>query len=218
MHPRVLTVITSISLVILLASTLGRSRPASRGLLVVANQFEHTALLVDPEARREVAKIVVGVNGHEVAVSKDGHFAYVPIYGNSGVGKPGTDGASIDVVDIHERKLAYTIDLGKPLRPHEPRIAPNGQLYVTAELSQSLDAVDPVGRKVIAENPTGQPESHMLAITRDGRRGYTANVGPGTVSVLDLEQRKATGVIRSWVFDSQWLFTRRTTENFRVVS
>jgi len=29
---------------------------------------------------------------------------------------------------------------------------------------------------------TGQPESHMLAITRDGCRGYTANVGPGTVA------------------------------------
>jgi YVTN family beta-propeller protein len=186
MHARVLTVITSISLVLLLATTLGRSRPVSHGLLVVANQFEHTALLVDPETRREVAKIVVGVNGHEVAVSKDGRFAYVPIYGNSGVGKPGTDGASIDVVDIRERKLAYTIDLGKPLRPHEPRIAPDGQLYVTAELSQSLDAIDPVARKVIAENPTGQPESHMFVITPDGSRAYTANVHAGTASVVDL--------------------------------
>ena len=74
-------------------------------------------LLVDPESRREVAKIVVGVNGHEVTVSKDGHFAYVPIYGNAGVGKPGTDGTSIDVVDIRERKLAYTIDLGKASAP-----------------------------------------------------------------------------------------------------
>jgi YVTN family beta-propeller protein len=186
MHARVLTVITSISLVPLLATTLGRSRPASHGLLVVANQFEHTALLVDPETRREVAKIVVGVNGHEVAVSKDGRFAYVPIYGNSGVGKPGTDGASIDVVDVRERKLAYTIDLGKPLRPHEPRIAPDGQLYVTAELSQSLDAIDPASRKVVAENPTGQPESHMFVITPDGNRAYTANVHVGTVSVVDL--------------------------------
>src|ERR1700730_15199942 len=157
MSVRFLTVLVSFSLITLFVSTLGRSLPASRGLLVVANQFEHTALVVDPEARREVAKIVVGVNGHEVAVSKDGHFAYVPIYGNSGVGKPGTDGSSIDVVDIHERKLAYTIDLGKPLRPHEPGLSPDGRLYVTAELSQSLDAVDPVGRKVIAENPTGQP-------------------------------------------------------------
>ena len=38
------------------------------------------------------------------------------------------------------------------------------------------------------------PESHMLAITRDGRRGYTSNVGPGTVSVLDLEAQKFIAV------------------------
>src|SRR5438552_14391321 len=51
------------------------AEPASRGLLVVANQKEHTVLVVDPDARRELAKVVVGVNGHEVMVSKDGRFA-----------------------------------------------------------------------------------------------------------------------------------------------
>ena len=52
--------------------TIADSRPkpsSSKGLLVVANQFEHTALIVDPDARKEIAKISVGVNGHEVAVS-----------------------------------------------------------------------------------------------------------------------------------------------------
>jgi len=195
MGARSLTMISSLSFLLLLVSTLGRSRPAAHGLLVVANQYEHTTLLVDPETRREVAKIVVGVNGHEVAVSKDGRFAYVPIYGNSGVGKPGTDGSSIDVVDVRERKLAYSIDLGKPLRPHEPRIGPDGRLYVTAELSQSLDAIDPETRKVVAENPTGQPESHMFVISPNGRRAYTANVHAGTVSVLDLIQHKLVTTI-----------------------
>jgi YVTN family beta-propeller protein len=186
MRSHLLTVIASLSLILLFATTLVHSRPSAHGLLVVANQIEHTALLVDPETRREVAKIVVGVNGHEVTVSPDGRFAYVPIYGNSGVGKPGTDGSTIDVVDIRERKLAYTIDLGKALRPHEPAFGPDGKLYVTAELSQSLDAIDPATRKVVAENPTGQPESHMFVIKPDGSRAYTANVHSGTVSVLDL--------------------------------
>jgi DNA-binding beta-propeller fold protein YncE len=34
--------------------------------------------------------------------------------------------------------------------------------------------------------PTTQPVSHMLAVTADGRRGYTANIVPGTVTELDL--------------------------------
>jgi YVTN family beta-propeller protein len=186
MRARILTAIVSLFMILFFVTTLSRSRPAAHGLLVVANQKEHTALLIDPESRREVAKIIVGVNGHEVAVSKDGRFAFVPIYGDSGVGKPGTDGSTIDVIDIRERKLAYTIDLGKPLRPHDPEISPDGHLYVTTELSQSIDAVDPIARKIIAENPTGQPESHMFVITPDGKRAYTANVHSGTVSVLDL--------------------------------
>jgi YVTN family beta-propeller protein len=175
--------------------TVTKSASSSAGLLVVANQYEHTVLLVDPEKRAQLAKITVGVNGHEVMVSKDGSFAYVPIYGNSGVGKPGTDGSTIDVIDLRNRTLATTIDLGKPLRPHRAEFGRDGLLYVTAELANAVDVLDPATRKVIAEIPTGQEQSHMLVISPDGRRGYTANVGPGSVSVLDLEKRSLVATI-----------------------
>jgi len=166
-----------------------KSAPAPAGLLVIANQKEHTLLVVDPENRRELSKISVGVNGHEVIVSKDGRFAYVPIYGNSGVGRPGTDGSSIDVIDLPERKLVATIDLGKPLRPHCAEFGPDGLLYVTAELANAVDVIDPATHKVLVEIPTGAPQSHMLVISPDGHRGYTANVSAGSVSVLDLAKR-----------------------------
>jgi YVTN family beta-propeller protein len=181
-----------------LALVAGGSRvptPAAHGMLVVANQREHTALLIDPETRQELAKVVVGVNGHEVAVSPDSRFAYVPIYGNSGVGKPGTDGTTIDIVDLREHKLAATIDLGKPLRPHRAEFGPDGLLYITAELSKSVDVIDPATRKIIAEIPTGAIESHMVVISSDGRRAYTANVAAGSVSVLDLQKRALVTVI-----------------------
>ena len=167
----------------------------AHGMLVVANQREHTALLIDPETRQELAKVVVGVNGHEVAVSPDSRFAYVPIYGNSGVGKPGTDGTTIDIVDLRDHKLAATIDLGKPLRPHRAEFGPDGLLYVTAELDKAVDVIDPATRKVIAEIPTGAIESHMVVISPDGSRAYTANVAAGSVSVLDLKKRALITVI-----------------------
>ncbi len=172
-----------------------KAGPAGGGLLVVANQKEHTVLVVDPDARRELANVVVGVNGHEVIVSRDGRFAYVPIYGNSGVGRPGTDGSTVDVVDLQGRKLAATIDLGKPLRPHRAEWGLDGMLYVTAELGNAVDVIDPSTRKVVAEIPTGQKESHMLVISPDGRRAYTANVGAGSVSVLDLAKRSLIATI-----------------------
>jgi YVTN family beta-propeller protein len=169
--------------------------PPTHGMLVVANQREHTALLIDPETRQELAKVIVGVNGHEVAVSPDSRFAYVPIYGNSGVGKPGTDGTTIDIVDLRDHRLAATIDLGKPLRPHRAEFGPDGLLYVTAELDKAVDVVDPAIRKVIAQIPTGAIESHMIVISPDGTRAYTANVAAGSVSVLDLKKRTLVTVI-----------------------
>jgi len=112
------------------------------------------------------------------------------------VGLPGSDGSNLAVVDLGARQLAGNVDFGKGVRPHCAVIGPkDGLLYVTTEIDQSITVIDPRTQKIVGKVPTGQPESHMLAITRDGRRGYTANVGPGTVSVLDLEARKTIAVI-----------------------
>ena len=172
-----------------------QAHPASPGFLVVANQGDHTLLLLDLATHATLGKVEVGVNGHEVVASPDHKFAYVPIYGNSGVGKPGTDGRTIDIVDLHTRTVAGHIDLGKPVRPHCAKFGPNGLLYVSAELANSLLVVDPAARKVIAEIPTGDEQTHMFVISPDGTRAYTANVGPGSVSVLDLQKRSLITVI-----------------------
>ena len=88
------------------------------------------------------------------------------------------------------------VDFGHGVRPHCAVLEPNkGLLYVTTELDNSITIVDPHTLKIVGSIPTDQPESHMLAITRDGLRGYTANVGPGTVSVLDLKARKTINII-----------------------
>lgn len=175
------------------------SNAPSRGLLLVANKGEHTIGIVDPVAGRQIATVEEdGVTAHEVIASPDGRTAFAPIYGNSGVGQPGTDGSTIDVIDLSgsvPRRMA-TIDLGKPLRPHCALFGPKDSLlYVTTELENAITVIDPKTYKIVGKIPTGQPESHMLAITRDGRRGYTANVGPGTVSVLDMIERKTLAII-----------------------
>ena len=169
----------------------------AQGMLLVANKGDQTLGIVDAHAGQQIATVAEGgTTGHEVAASPDGRTAYVPIYGNSGVGKPGTDGRNMVVVDIASRKVVGNFDFGHGVRPHCAVFGPkDGMLYVTTELDKTVSIIDPRTLKIVGSIPTGQPESHMLAITADGKRGYTANVGPGTVSVLDMENRKTITVI-----------------------
>jgi YVTN family beta-propeller protein len=173
------------------------NKPSAHGMLLVANKGDQSLGIIDPETGQQVATVAEGgVTGHEVIASPDGRLAYVPIYGDSGVGKPGTNGSNMVVIDIAARKVVGNLDFGRGLRPHCPIFGPkDGLLYVTTEIENTISVIDPRALKVVGTVPTGQAESHMLAITRDGRRGYTANVGPGTVSVLDLKARKTLAVI-----------------------
>ena len=198
------------------AGVRGVGAPASAGLLLVANKGDHTLGFIDPVAGRMVATVAEsGVTGHEVVASPDGKTAYVPIYGNSGVGQPGSDGRTIDVFDVAARKRVSTIDFGSGQRPHDPRFGPDGRLYVTAEITSSIKVVDPRTNTVVVTIPTGQPESHMLVLSKDGTRAWTSNVGAGTVSAIDVPSKSVAAVIHvaaraqriALSADERWVFT-----------
>src|SRR6266849_6053967 len=110
----ILPLIVGLALMAGLAAT-----QSDNAVLLVANKGDRTLGIVDPEAGLQVATIAEdGTTGHEVVASPDGGLAYVPIYGNSGVGKPGTDGSNMLVIDIASRKVIGNVDFGHGVRPH----------------------------------------------------------------------------------------------------
>lgn len=178
----------------LMANASAVSQSSSSSVLLVVNQGDSSVSVVDPKRNETVATIAENVPsmvGHEIATSPDGRRAYLPLYGDTGVGKPGVDGRFLLVIDIASRKVVQRLDFGQGVRPHDALYETSQKLlYVTTEIAKSVTLIDPATLRVVGSIPTDQEQSHMLAISHDGKRGYTANVGPGTVSVLDLASRK----------------------------
>jgi YVTN family beta-propeller protein len=206
----------------LVAAITSAAEADAGGYLLVANKGDHTMGIIDTAAGKQIATVAEdGVTGHELGASPDGKLAFVPIYGNSGVGSPGTDGQLMRVIDIAKRETISTVDFGKGVRPHCVVIGPKDHLvYITTELDNAVTVVDPKTFKIVRTIPTGQPESHMLAITSDGKKGYTSNVGSGTVSVLDIPAGKVLDTIKvsdkaqriSLSVDDRYAFTADQTK------
>ncbi|HEV2577142.1 MAG TPA: cytochrome D1 domain-containing protein [Acidobacteriaceae bacterium] len=197
--------------------------------LLVANQGNATLSVIDPASGKQVAAIeekTPGVHGHEVVASTDGRTAFLPIYGSTGVGKPGIDGHEMLVIDVPSHTVVGHVDFGHGLRPHLPVLdAKRHLLYVTTELDDAVTVIDTRTLKIVGKVPTGAEQSHMLVLSHDGTRGYTANVGPGSVSVLDMIGRKKITVIPvshevqriSISNDDRWVFTSDQTEPMLAV-
>ena len=153
---------------------------AGGALLLVANKQEHTLSVIEIGTGRLLATLPTGRGPHEVAVSSDGRRAVVANYGDQ------TPGSSLTVIDLVSHTVQRTIDLGEYRRPHGIVILPGDSLAaVTAEASQAVLIVR-LGGGVKHAIPTNARGSHMVAVTADGRRGYTANVPEGSITELDL--------------------------------
>lgn len=200
MKTRWMQFVLSCSLFVALTANAATAPAQSTGTLLVVNQGDATMSLIDPASGRTLGTVPTGDaqgHGHEVAVSPDQRTAWVPIYGNTGVGKPGTDGNRILVIDLPTHRITGQIRFDRGVRPHLPYYdVRRRRLYVSTELLQSLSIIDPRTKKITGNIPTGQPESHMFVVSHDGRYAYTANVGPGTVSVLDIPHRRTIAIIR----------------------
>lgn len=168
---------------------------ASSGDLLVVNKGDDTLARVDFARGETVATAPLsGRSGHEVAVTPSGRDAVVPIYSDAPVGVPGTEGRTIDVVDLESMTIGRTVDLGVAARPHCPVFA-GRWLYVTAESRNGILVLDPVSLAVVATIETGTDQSHMLAVSADATVACTANVAPGSVSILDLTTRSLRAVV-----------------------
>jgi YVTN family beta-propeller protein len=160
------------------------------GTLLVLNKTDDTLWLMDPGSGARRAELPTGRGPHEVAVSPDGRVAVVADYGEQ------TPGYTLTVVDLPKGAVTATLDLSPHQRPHGVAFLSDGRyVAVTSEASSALLLVELATGKVVAELPTAQAVSHMVALAPDGARAYTANIGSGSLTALDLRERTRLSVV-----------------------
>jgi YVTN family beta-propeller protein len=151
------------------------------GVAVVANQQSADVSIIDL-ASGAMVRVAVGVGPHEAAISADGRWGVATVYGAQ------VPGRQLAILDLAAKKVVRTIELGEYLRPHDVEFLPGSSttVLVTSEATQRIVRVDIISGTVEATIPTNAAGSHMLGITGDGKRVFTANVGAGSTSELDV--------------------------------
>jgi YVTN family beta-propeller protein len=159
--------------------------PPPAGTLVVLNKSDASASLIDLASGREAARLAVGSGPHEAAASPDGRLVVVGNYGGVLAGN------SLSVIDVAAAKVVDTLVLDAYQRPHGIRFLDGRRLLVTAEQQASVLIVDLAERRIERAIVTGQRVSHMVAAPAGGDRAFVANIGSGSLSVLDLRVGQA---------------------------
>ncbi len=167
---------------LLLPDTSGSQPAGLTGTLVVTNKTPSTATIIDVGSGRTLATLPTGHGPHEIVLSSDGRTAVVSDYGTGPA-----PGSTLTVMDVPGKRVARTISLGEYRRPHGIVMMPGDSLVaVTVEADKAVLLVRLATGEIARVVSTGQSGSHMVAVTADGTRGWTGDIGSNTVSELDL--------------------------------
>jgi YVTN family beta-propeller protein len=189
--------VRKISLLALLAMCAFLPRAWAETLVVVCKSDFQVAL-VDAATDKVLLKLPTGLGPHEVAISPDGRTAYVSNFGRYSVYQPGDTqhdkaGNSITVVDLVERKVRSTFDLGTHTGPHGMIVSHDGKiLWATSETPQSVLELDASTGTILHTWNTNQVRSHMIVTVPKESKFYVTNTVSGSVSVID----RSTGEVK----------------------
>ena len=157
-------------------SVIAAETPSSA--LLVLNKDEATLAIVDPVAGKVVGRVPTGEGPHEVAASTDGKLAFVGNYGSR------TPGNTLSVIDLVGQKELHRVNLGPLKRPHGITFA-DGRAYFTAETNKLIGRYDPASNQVDWLLGTGQNSTHMVLVSKDLSRIFTANIGSDSITIME---------------------------------
>jgi DNA-binding beta-propeller fold protein YncE len=159
-------------------------------VLMVAHKWADSLGFYDTTSGKSLKTIPVGIKPHEFALTPDRKLAYVTNYGVDRYTEKSQGANTISIVDLERREKIGEINLGRFHRPHGIERGASGRLYITCDLPPSLVVVDPRKKAVVEHYDVGQSLPHMVAVTHDEKKAYTANSGSATVTAIRMGKPK----------------------------
>jgi YVTN family beta-propeller protein len=179
MDSRLKTLVATAGMAACLVATVANQ--GAGGKLVVLNKEDATLVTIDPSTGKILGKVPTGEGPHEVAVSTDGKLAFAANYGAQ------TPGSTISVIDLAAMKEVRRFDVSPLRRPHGVFFS-DGKLYFTAEANRLIARYDPASNQIDWLLGTGQAGTHMVHVSGDGAKMFTANIGSDSITIIERGQ------------------------------
>jgi YVTN family beta-propeller protein len=171
-------------------SSVNLNSPTGTQGLILIDKLGKLVRFFDPATLKELSHLAFIGTPHELAISPDHHFAYVPDYGDGVYGSNPHPGHTIAIIDLAARALAGVIDISPYQAPHGLQVDASGNLYAACDLSRKLLTIDTRARRITAAIDT-EGTGHWVALLPNGTKAYVANKDDRDfVSVIDIKTRK----------------------------
>jgi YVTN family beta-propeller protein len=154
-----------------------RPERGAQSLLLVVLKGDDSLAIYDARELRLLGKVACGQVPHQVI--SDGHLAYVSNYGNGD--------NTLSVINLLTREVERKVDVLPLLQPHGLALA-GGFLWFTTEQSRTVGRFNLKTGKVDWSMGIGRSKTHMILVDRAARLLFTADIGSGGITALDLDQ------------------------------
>jgi DNA-binding beta-propeller fold protein YncE len=162
----------------------------SSGLIAIDKLGNHVLFLNPVTYDTELTLDGFAPRVHELLISPDHRFAYVPMYGDGIHGANPHPGHLVGQFDLQKRSHTRDFSTYPYLAPHGLRWGTGGQLYCVCENSGVVLEIDAESGAIQHVIRVGSNKAHRIEVLPDGSKLYTENEEDTFGSVVDLTTRR----------------------------
>lgn len=169
----------------------------ARQILLLIEKSAHCLSYYDADSGTRLHSVPLPDFPHEFTLDAGRAMAWIGHYGVTNSGSADAGGHEVMALDVARGRIIDRLSLGDGMnRPHGVGLDGQGRLYALSEGAGRIAVWDDPARGGAPDRtaPVGGLKPHLFAVTSDGRRCYSMNLGSNDVTVFDPRDASVTPV------------------------